>query len=138
MDDLDSETQDLREQIFHNHVREQVVSLFVKWTFIKVFLTNGPLILQIFLLLFTLLYLSSFAFLRRFKRKGHDDYYSTDEDEVMVYRISTWLCTFSLSISIGSVLLLPISIISNEVLILYPKSYYVKWLNSSLIQGEHF
>nr|KAG5695077.1 hypothetical protein BaRGS_032570 [Batillaria attramentaria]KAG5707139.1 hypothetical protein BaRGS_011850 [Batillaria attramentaria] len=27
------------------------------------------------------------------------------------------------------------SIVSNEVLHLYPKSYYVKWLNTSLIQG---
>lgn len=55
----------------------------------------------------------------------------------MVYRISTWLCTFSLAVSIGAVLLLPISIISNEVLIIYPNSYYVKWLNSSLIQGNN-
>ncbi|KRT83322.1 hypothetical protein AMK59_3445, partial [Oryctes borbonicus] len=89
----------------------------------------------IFLLLFILLYLSSFALLGRYKRRGREDYYSTDEDEVMVYRISTWLCTFSLAVSIGAVLLLPISIISNEVLIMYPNSYYVKWLNSSLIQG---
>lgn len=73
--------------------------------------------------------------LRRFRRKGGDDYYSTDEDEVTVYRISNWLCTFSLAVSIGAVLLLPISIISNEVLIIYPNSYYIKWLNSSLIQG---
>jgi hypothetical protein len=85
--------------------------------------------------LFLLLYLLSFALLGRFKRKGREDYYSTDEDEVTVYRISTWLCTFSLAVSIGAVLLLPISIISNEVLIIYPNSYYIKWLNSSLIQG---
>nr|CAD7427867.1 unnamed protein product [Timema monikensis] len=48
---------------------------------------------------------------------------------------SLWLCTFSLAVSVGAALLLPISIVSNEVLILYPSSYYVKWLNSSLIQG---
>lgn len=82
-----------------------------------------------------MLYLASFALLGRFKRNGREDYYSTDEDEVTVYRISTWLCTFSLAVSIGAVLLLPISIISNEVLIIYPNSYYIKWLNSSLIQG---
>lgn len=96
----------------------------------------GKYIFQIFLLLFLLLYLASFAILRKFKRQGREDYYSTDEDEVTVYRISTWLCTFSLAVSIGAVLLLPISIVSNEVLITYPNSYYIKWLNSSLIQGE--
>uniref|UniRef100_A0A1B0CLH0 Uncharacterized protein n=1 Tax=Lutzomyia longipalpis TaxID=7200 RepID=A0A1B0CLH0_LUTLO len=46
-----------------------------------------------------------------------------------------WMCTFSLAIAIGAALLLPLSIASNEVLTLYPNSYYVKWLNSSLIQG---
>jgi len=36
----------------------------------------------------------------------------------------------------GAAMLLPVSIASNEVLLLYPNSYYVKWLNSSLIQGK--
>lgn len=54
---------------------------------------------------------------------------------MLVYRISLWLCTFSLAVAVGASLLLPISIASNEVLLLYPNSYYVKWLNSSLIQG---
>ncbi|GFS21350.1 protein LMBR1L [Elysia marginata] len=53
----------------------------------------------------------------------------------MVYRIALWLCTVTLTVSVGAVLLLPISIISNEVLLLYPTSYWIKWLNSSLIQG---
>lgn len=94
-------------------------------------------LLQIFLLLFIILYVASFTLLERFKRRGVEDYYSTDKDEITVYRISTWLCTFALSISIGAVLLLPISIVSNEVLLLYPNSYYVKWLNISLIQGNN-
>jgi LMBR1-like membrane protein len=46
-----------------------------------------------------------------------------------------WLCTFSLAVAAGGVLLLPISIMSNEVLLHYPNSYYMQWLNSSLIQG---
>ncbi|KAJ8921883.1 hypothetical protein NQ315_008516 [Exocentrus adspersus] len=113
MEDYEDEP-DLNEQIFHNNVREQII----------------------FLLLFLLLYLFSFALLGRFKRRGREDYYSTDEDEVTVYRISTWLCTFSLAVSVGAILLLPISIVSNEVLVNYPNSYYIKWLNSSLIQGK--
>jgi hypothetical protein len=42
---------------------------------------------------------------------------------------------FSLGISLGATLLLPISVISNEVLLLYPNTYYVQWLNGMLIQG---
>lgn len=49
---------------------------------------------------------------------------------------SLWLCTFSLAITVGAALLLPFSIASNEVLLLYPNSYYVKWLNHSLVQGK--
>ncbi|XP_011313729.1 protein LMBR1L [Fopius arisanus] len=104
---------DLREQLFHNTVRENII----------------------FLLLFLLLYTSSYAFIGRFRRRDREDYFSVDEDEATVYRISLWLCTVALAVSAGATLLLPVSIASNEVLILYPNSYYVKWLNSSLIQG---
>ncbi|XP_049869733.1 protein Lilipod [Pectinophora gossypiella] len=110
---MDDEEADLREQIFHNNVREQII----------------------FLLLFILLYLLSFMVIEKFRRRDSEDCFSTDEDEVKVYRISLWLCTLALAVSLGSALLLPVSIVSNEVLILYPNSYYVKWLNSSLIQG---
>ncbi|XP_072939349.1 protein Lilipod [Epargyreus clarus] len=110
---MDDEETDLREQIFHNNVREQII----------------------FLLLFILLYLFSFMLIEKFRRRDSEDFFTADEDEVKVYRISLWLCTFALAVSLGSALLLPVSIVSNEVLILYPNSYYVKWLNSSLIQG---
>ena len=46
-----------------------------------------------------------------------------------------WLCTFTLTVSLGAVLLLPMSILSNEILVRYPNSYYIKWLNGSLIHG---
>ncbi|XP_012266650.1 protein Lilipod [Athalia rosae] len=104
---------DLREQLFHNTVRENII----------------------FLLLFLLLYISSYALIARFRRRDREDYFLVDEDEATVYRISLWLCTVALAVSVGATLLLPVSIASNEVLILYPNSYYVKWLNSSLIQG---
>lgn len=45
------------------------------------------------------------------------------------------MCTFSLATSIGSALLLPFSIITNEVLLLYLDNYYMQWLNDSLIKG---
>uniref|UniRef100_A0A3B3V6R7 Limb development membrane protein 1-like n=1 Tax=Poecilia latipinna TaxID=48699 RepID=A0A3B3V6R7_9TELE len=46
-----------------------------------------------------------------------------------------WLCTFTLSVAVCAVLLLPISILSNEVLLTFPHSYYMQWLNGSLIHG---
>ncbi|XP_076762132.1 LMBR1-like protein lilipod [Xylocopa sonorina] len=104
---------DLREQLFHNTVRENII----------------------FFLLFLVLYVSSYALIAKFRRRDREDYFSVDEDEATVYRISLWLCTVALAVSVGATLLLPVSIASNEVLILYPNSYYVKWLNSSLIQG---
>ncbi|XP_034936611.1 protein Lilipod [Chelonus insularis] len=104
---------DLREQIFHNTVRENII----------------------FLLLFIILYISSYILIAKFHRKDRETFCSVDDDDVTVYRISLWLCTTSMAVSIGAALLLPVSIVSNEVLIIYPNSYYVKWLNSSLIQG---
>ena len=59
----------------------------------------------------------------------------TDTSDLWVYKISLWCCSFSLAVSVGAAMLLPISTISNEVLHRYPKSWYMKWLNSSLIHG---
>lgn len=70
-----------------------------------------------------------------FKKSDHEDCFYNDDDERTVYKISLYLCTFSLSVAICATFLLPLSIVSNEVLLHYPKSYYVKWLNHSLIQG---
>ncbi|XP_064594888.1 limb region 1 protein homolog [Liolophura sinensis] len=108
MDDVD-----LREQVFHNAVREYIL----------------------FFWLFILLYVSSYATICFYKKKADTDDYYAGGDDAVVYRIALWLCTFTLAVSAGAVLLLPISIVSNEVLLLYPKSYYVQWLNSSLIHG---
>ncbi|KAK9512242.1 hypothetical protein O3M35_000711 [Rhynocoris fuscipes] len=109
----DDEFYDIREKIFHNTVREYVL----------------------FLLLFLTLFILSYTIIDYFRKKDSDDYFSVEEDEIKVYKISLYLCVFSLSVTICAALLLPFSIISNEVLLLYPKSYYVKWLNHSLIQG---
>ncbi|XP_061390441.1 protein Lilipod [Musca vetustissima] len=113
MEDEEEEVTDMKLQIFHNTVREHII----------------------FLLLLIVLYFASYVLISRFRRKDRDDLFSNDDDELLVYRISSWLCTFSMAIAVGAALLLPVSIASNEVLLLYPNSYYVKWLNSSLIQG---
>ncbi|GIY01734.1 limb region 1 homolog-like protein, partial [Caerostris extrusa] len=79
-------------------------------------------------------YFTSYCLIIIFKKKYNELYTGTYEDAV-AYRVSLWICTFALGISIAAALLLPISIISNEVLLAHPKSFYVQWLNSSLIQG---
>uniref|UniRef100_A0A8C6LBR0 Limb development membrane protein 1 like n=1 Tax=Nothobranchius furzeri TaxID=105023 RepID=A0A8C6LBR0_NOTFU len=58
-----------------------------------------------------------------------------DIEDATVNKIALWLCTFTLSVSVSAVLLLPISILSNEVLLMFPHSYYMQWLNGSLIHG---
>lgn len=99
------------EQIFYDTVREYVISLLV----------------------FIVLYGISHAVISTYKRSR--DELDSDEEDAFVYRISFWLCTFTLTVSLGAVLLLPMSILSNEIMIMYPNSYYIKWLNGSLIHG---
>ncbi|KAK7084201.1 Limb region 1 -like protein, partial [Halocaridina rubra] len=92
----------------------------------------------LFLVLLVVLSVASHVVVLRYRRReaGHlPPPRHTDDDEATVDRIALWLCTFSLSVSLGAVLLLPISIMSNEVLTLYRDSLYVQWLNLSLIQG---
>uniref|UniRef100_A0A3B4WRT5 Limb development membrane protein 1-like n=1 Tax=Seriola lalandi dorsalis TaxID=1841481 RepID=A0A3B4WRT5_SERLL len=71
----------------------------------------------------TCLYIVSYLILTHFKKTAE---YVTGE---------LWLCTFTLSVAVCAVLLLPISILSNEVLLTFPQSYYMQWLNGSLIHG---
>uniref|UniRef100_A0A671M809 Limb region 1 protein homolog n=1 Tax=Sinocyclocheilus anshuiensis TaxID=1608454 RepID=A0A671M809_9TELE len=70
-------------------------------------------------LLFAVLYIVSYCVISRYKKKSGNMY----------------LCTFTLAVSGGAVLLLPFSIISNEILLSLPKNYYIQWLNGSLIHG---
>jgi len=104
---------DIREQLFHNTVREYII----------------------FLLLFIALYALGYFIIDKFRKKQHDDFFPIDEEDFTVYRISLWMATFSFSVCLCATMLLPFSIASNEVLLYYPTSYYVKWLNHSLVQG---
>lgn len=102
----------VREQLFHERVRECIICI----------------------LLFASLYILCYFILTRFKR--HTDFTAVDDEEdAAVNRIALWLCTFTLAVSLGAVLLLPFSIISNEVLLSFPQNYYIQWLNGSLIHG---
>ncbi|TRY98860.1 hypothetical protein DNTS_016660 [Danionella cerebrum] len=59
-------------------------------------------------LLFAVLYIVSYCIISRYKRKSDDQ----EDEDAIVNRISMYLCTFTLAVSGGAVLLLPFSIIS--------------------------
>ncbi|XP_050033301.1 protein Lilipod isoform X1 [Dermacentor andersoni] len=103
---------DARERLFHNAIREILIHF----------------------LFFLILYVFAYLLISKFKKKK-EYYFAEDDEDAIVYRISLWMCCFSLAVSLGAALLLPVSIISNEVLLLYPSSFYMQWLNSSLIHG---
>ncbi|XP_032641458.1 protein LMBR1L isoform X2 [Chelonoidis abingdonii] len=102
----------LREQLFHERVRECLICT----------------------LLFASLYILCHFIITHFKK--HADFTTVEDDEdAAVDRIALSMCTFTLAVSLGAVLLLPFSIVTNEVLLLFPHSYYIQWLNGSLIHG---
>ncbi|XP_064431733.1 limb region 1 protein homolog isoform X2 [Mirounga angustirostris] len=98
-----------REQHFHSQVRESTICF----------------------LLFAILYIVSYFIITRYKRKSDEQ----EDEDAIVNRISLFLSTFTLAVSAGAVLLLPFSIISNEILLSFPQNYYIQWLNGSLIHG---
>lgn len=108
-----SSNTDAREQQFHDFIREILVCIFI------------------YCFLYGLAYFT-IKFLR--KSKESDDYV-LDYEDAIADRVSIWLCTFTLATCFGAVLLLPMSIVANEVIIFTPQSYYWKWLNSSLLHG---
>ncbi|KAM4533509.1 limb region 1 protein homolog [Odontesthes bonariensis] len=99
----------IREQNFHSQVREYIICF----------------------LLFAVLYIVSYCIITRYKWKSDDH----EDEDAVVNRISLYLCTFTLAVSGGAVFLLPFSIISNEILLSFPRNYYIQWLNGSLIHG---
>ncbi|CAJ1085204.1 limb region 1 homolog-like protein [Xyrichtys novacula] len=108
---METEDVSVREQLFHNRVRETIICV----------------------LLFACLYMVSYLILTHFKKAA--EFVTDDSEDATVNKIALWLCTFTLSVAVCAVLLLPISILSNEVLLTFPHSYYMQWLNGSLIHG---
>ncbi|XP_023687040.2 limb region 1 homolog-like protein [Paramormyrops kingsleyae] len=108
---MEADDVSVREQLFHDRVRETII----------------------FVLFFICLYILSYLVITHYKKNA--EFMTDDSEDATVNRISLWLCTFSLSVSVGAVLLLPLSILSNEVLLFVPDSYYIQWLNGSLVHG---
>ncbi|VDK19277.1 unnamed protein product [Anisakis simplex] len=90
---------------------------------------------QICFLLFITFYLISRWILGLLKSCSDNDELYAGREDFFVFRISLWMCTCSLAISIGAVTLLPFSVLGAEILHAYPDSYYFKWLNWQLIQS---
>ncbi|TEA35752.1 hypothetical protein DBR06_SOUSAS1110110, partial [Sousa chinensis] len=111
MEAADYEVLSVREQLFHEKVRECIIST----------------------LLFATLYILCHIALTRFKKPA--EFTTADDEDATVNKIALELCTFTLAVALGAVLLLPFSIISNEVLLSLPRNYYIQWLNGSLIHG---
>nr|KAF6452765.1 limb development membrane protein 1 like [Molossus molossus] len=111
MEAADYEVLSVREQLFHERVRECIISA----------------------LLFATLYILCHITLTHFKKPA--EFTTVDDEDATVNKIALELCTFTLAVALGAVLLLPFSIISNEVLLSLPRNYYIQWLNGSLIHG---
>ncbi|EFA81965.1 lmbr1 long form [Heterostelium album PN500] len=76
-----------------------------------------------FTFLLTLFILSHFI-VRKYIRKK-------DVDKILY--LPRILCTFCLSVSLAAMLLIPITIISNEIITTFPSNYYIQWLHRDLI-----
>ncbi|KAJ1368354.1 hypothetical protein KIN20_029473 [Parelaphostrongylus tenuis] len=85
------------------------------------------------LIIFISLYLLSYWMTSLFKSKSESDSLYAGDEDYFVYRISAWICSASLAISIGSVALLPFSVLSSELLHRYPDNYYLQWMSWPLI-----
>uniref|UniRef100_F1KVP9 Limb region 1 protein n=2 Tax=Ascaris suum TaxID=6253 RepID=F1KVP9_ASCSU len=111
--EVSEEFDDEREQRFHQFVRQHIICL----------------------LLFITLYLISRWILGLLKTCSDNDELYAGKEDFFVFRISLWMCTCSLAISIGAAMLLPFSVIGSEILQAYPDSYYFQWLNWPLIHS---
>ncbi|GAU92962.1 LMBR1-2 [Ramazzottius varieornatus] len=57
------------------------------------------------------------------------------DDDAFATRFLVLASTVALTVSEGAILLLPFSVVANEIMHSYPDSYYFQWISSSLIHG---
>lgn len=68
----------------------------------------------IYLITIILLYALSCSIISYYSKRFGDEF-RVDIEEYRTYKISTWMCAFTLAISIAAFLLLPVSITTNEI-----------------------
>ncbi|XP_065323753.1 protein LMBR1L-like isoform X2 [Gordionus sp. m RMFG-2023] len=105
--------EDDKETHFNNTVRENIVCL----------------------IFFIIFYLISSLILTLFWQNQDQGLSYSDLEDIFISKITFAITAFSLAICFASSLMLPISIISNEILIIYPDNEDLNWLNTSLIHS---
>uniref|UniRef100_A0A1I8JFG7 Lysosomal cobalamin transporter n=1 Tax=Macrostomum lignano TaxID=282301 RepID=A0A1I8JFG7_9PLAT len=83
-------------------------------------------------LLFVVLFLLAYQALSHCRR-ADPELLRLDNEERIVDTVTLLVCTLSLAVAIATVLLLPLSVISNEVKLAYPDSFYMQWLTGTLV-----
>uniref|UniRef100_A0A3Q0KUH7 Putative poly(P)/ATP NAD kinase n=1 Tax=Schistosoma mansoni TaxID=6183 RepID=A0A3Q0KUH7_SCHMA len=89
--------------------------------------------LVVVFLLFTILFFIAHITLQYFLTRTECEL-KPYRGERLAHQLVLGICTFTLTIGLTSYSLLPFTIITNEILFIFPKSYYVQWLNGELIQ----
>ncbi|KAI2799644.1 Limb region 1 -like protein [Blomia tropicalis] len=91
--------------------------------------------LIIVLLVSVLCFVANFI-ISRYKNIDLNSEVPSSRTDRLTYWVAIKLCMFGLAIAIGIALLLPMTIISNEILLLYPENEYpnLRWLNDNLIK----
>lgn len=89
--------------------------------------------LVVVFLLFAFFFTLAHLILQYFLSKSESESKSSRADKI-AYQIVLGICTFTLTIGFIACSLLPFSIVANEILVLFPHSYYIQWLNTDLVQ----
>ncbi|VDK20699.1 unnamed protein product [Taenia asiatica] len=107
--DVSDEVLDREANLFYDNVRALVV----------VFLTVSALLPLSYTLVVS-------------RRKCKEPYLS--KDDIYVHSFVMGICTATMALSIIMFFMLPLSILANEVLILFPDCYYVQWISAGLLR----
>ncbi|EUB64286.1 Limb region 1 protein [Echinococcus granulosus] len=96
----------------------------------SLFYENVRALVVVFLTISVLLPLSYIIVASR--RKYKEPYLS--KDDMYVHSFVMGICTATMTLSVVMFFMLPLSILANEVLILFPNCYYVQWISAGLLR----
>jgi len=82
-----------------------------------------------------MLYVFSYITLVKYHCKKERDSWDHADVDAKVHRVALYICAAIKAISIGAILMLPMSMLGNEVVHLYPRSYWVQWINGALVHS---
>ncbi|OTF69983.1 LMBR1L-like protein [Euroglyphus maynei] len=90
----------------------------------------------IIVLILTVLCFISNAIISKYRNRDLNSEVPSTRQDRLTYYVAVKLCMFGLAIALAIGLLLPMTIISNEILLIYPEDQYpnLQWLNDKLIK----